>query len=97
MAAAGIMSEHYTRKQGIKEQNVGGELMLIDNQADRVHVLNATSAFVWTCLGEISEAAQIEAKVREQFDSAGKDVGTVVQRALGQLLDQGLATRSGGS
>ncbi|MFH0907224.1 MAG: PqqD family protein [bacterium] len=89
-----MMIERYIRKQGIKEQKVGGEIVLIDELADRVHVLNATSAFVWTCLGEMAEAAPIEANVRAQFDSAGKDVGALVQRALDQLLDQGLITRS---
>ena len=83
----------YRRKQGIKEQKVGGELMLIDESVDKVHVLNATSAFIWTCLGETTDAATIEQKLRESFESGGKDFGAVVEKALGQFIEKGIATR----
>ena len=83
----------YRRKQGVKEQKVGGELMLIDDVVDKVHVLNATSAFVWKCLGETTDAATIEQKLRESFESGGKDFRVVVEKALGQFIEKGIATR----
>ena len=83
----------YRRKQGVKEQKVGAELMLIDESVDKVHVLNATSAFVWTCLSETSDAARIEQQIRETFDTGAKDVQAVVEKALGQLIEQGILTR----
>jgi len=83
----------YRRKQGVKEQKVGGELMLIDESVDKVHVLNATSAFIWTCLGETTDAAKIEEKLRGAFASGGKDFGAVVEKALGQFIEKGIVTR----
>lgn len=83
----------YRRKQGIKEQRVGGELMLIDEGADKVHVLNATSAYVWTCLGETTDAALIEQKLREAFEPGDKDIRAVVEKALGQFVEKGILSR----
>ena len=83
----------YHRKQGVKEQKVGGELMLIDESVDKVHVLNATSAFIWTCLGETTDAATLEQKLRASFESGGKDFRTVVEKALSQFVEKGIVTR----
>ena len=83
----------YHRKQGVKEQKVGGELMLIDESVDKVHVLNATSAFIWTCLGETTDAARIEERLREAFESGVEDFGAVVGKALSQFVEKGIVTR----
>ena len=72
---------------------MGGELMLIDEVVDKVHVLNATSAFIWTCLGDTTDAARIEQKLRETFEPGGKDVRAIVETALGQFAEKGILSR----
>lgn len=67
------------------------ELMLVDEVADKVHVLNATSACIWQALGESSDEAVIAARLRERFKlPADQDVSPVIRKALGQLREKGL-------
>ena len=70
--------EHKTsklvRRSGIKEKDVGGELMLYDVFGKYVHVLNDTALFIWQrCDGEhslddiVTEAATIYDVSEEQI------------------------------
>ena len=65
-----------------------GEIMLLDESADRIHVLNSSSAFIWHCLEEPMTAADIEGKLRAEYDmSKIADVPDIVDQALTQLTE----------
>jgi len=85
------MEMTYRQRQGIREQQVGGDRMLFDDASNSVHVLNGSAAFIWDCLREPLSAAGIRAKLDEKYDlSAVRDVDATISRTLQDLLAKGL-------
>ena len=80
------MAKRYQQVAGLREQVVGDETMVFDEQTDQVHVLNATSAFVWNCLAEPMTASAIVEHIRQAFEVGEKDVSSIVADAL-ELLE----------
>ena len=79
------------KRTDLKQQAMGEELMIMDEAADKVHVLNPTSAFIWSCLDESPEADEIERKLRGKFQvPAGYDVSGLIGRALDQFRSKKL-------
>lgn len=86
----------YRRKETFREQTMGDEIMVFDSGSDRVHVLNATSAFVWRCLEHPTPLKDIEVRLAETFDTSGTDdLSALVQRAVKQLVEKDLVERAG--
>jgi len=89
------MSERYQKKPGLTEQELEGELMIFDREADQVHVLNPTSAAVWQCVEEADPRHAIRTRLDRDFDLAGcEDVDGVIDRAIALLLSKGLVIRT---
>lgn len=79
------------RRSGLTEQQVGDELMVVDDVADKVHVLNATSAFIWRCLDETTDPAVIEERIRSRFRvSEAQNVRGMVEKALRMFGEKNL-------
>lgn len=79
------------RRSNLVEQQVGQELMVVDEVADRVHVLNPSSAFIWQCLAETDDVLEIERRLRGQFKVAeNQDVQALIGRALQMFRDKDL-------
>lgn len=77
------MERTYQRRDDITEQQAGKELMLFDDVEDKVHVLNHSAAFLWSCLADPVAVADLEAALRKQYDvSATPDLGELVRRTL---------------
>ena len=74
------------KRADLREQALGDEIMVFDEKADKVHVLNVTSAFLWRCLDETAEPAELEARLRARFSPPeATDVRGMVGRALAQF------------
>ena len=80
---------------GLGKQKFGDETMVFDERSNRVHVLNATSAFVWQCLEEGCDDETIASRLAATFDTGGKDTSDVVARTLALLREKGLLDESG--
>jgi len=88
------MSTFYTRREGIREQQVGGDRMLFDDASNSVHVLNGSAAFIWDCLkAPVSEADILSALGREFDLSSAKDVDGMVSRTVVSLVGKGLLVK----
>jgi hypothetical protein len=85
------MNQLLKKKSRLREQEMGGELMICDEERDLVHVLNATSAFIWRCLDDTTDVAAIETRVRERFGAAPeRNVQSLVEKALKQFQEKNL-------
>lgn len=84
------------KRTGLREQVLGDEILVFDEQADKVHVLNVTSAFVWKSLDETAEPAVLAERLRAHFKPApDADVDGVVRRALEQFARLNLLAAAG--
>ena len=80
------MAKTYKRRAGIREQSVGKDLLVFEEKADAVHVLNGTAAFIWGCLKSPATPADIDAALRQEYDmSTVKNVPVVIQHLLADL------------
>ena len=85
------------RREGLKEQPMQDELMLLDEAADKVHVLNATSACIWQALGETTDVSVIATRLRERFKlPADRDLTALIEKALTQLREKRLVIDGAG-
>jgi hypothetical protein len=54
-------------------------------------VLNPSSAFIWKCLADTDDPAEIERRLRGQFKvNEGQDVAALIGRALEMFRDKNL-------
>jgi hypothetical protein len=90
------MAARYQRPSGIGEQQVGDERMLLDEGANRVHVLNGTAAFIWDRLEAPITVEEIARRMADEYDLTGvADIQGTIRRVLGDLLEKGLVLRLG--
>lgn len=86
------MADSFQRTKDFRVQDLGDEIMVFEDTTDQVHVLNHTAAFVWRVLEGPIDLDALEAKARDHFDvESGDDVRAILQRALDQLVEKGLA------
>ena len=85
------MAETYQRRLDVAEQQVGGERMIFDESADRVHVLNGSAAFIWDCLKSPLTVPQVEERLRSEYEvTPGIDLSITITRTLSELQKKGL-------
>jgi len=83
----------YQRKAGIEEREMDGELMLLDETVDRIHVLNGSATSIWNCLDDPISASAIEQRLGDEYDMGSvTDAPAVIDRTLKQLTDAGVVT-----
>ena len=70
-------------------ENADGELIVLDKSAGKVHQLNSTASFVWTCLSDGLAVDEIALMLSEAFDVEQEAALSDVQAALTQF--EGLA------
>lgn len=85
------MTKRYRRKDGIPGQPMGEDLMVFDQHADRVHILNSTAAFVWECLERETDAETIGSRIASSFRLSGDvDLPGTVEATLREFEEKGL-------
>ena len=85
------MAATYQRRLDVAEQQVGGERMIFDESADRVHVLNGSAAFIWDCLKSPLTIPEVEKRLRSEYEiEPGIDLSTTITRTLVELQKKGL-------
>jgi len=73
-------------RDGIRTAAAGGELTVYDGNADTVHVLNATGAFILETHRAGKTVAEIETMLKDAFSlDPGKDLKPEIRRFLGDL------------
>lgn len=73
-----------SRREGISEAEIDGELVLLDTSSGALHVLNGVGAAVWL---ELDGARTVDAIVAELSDAAGTERERV-REDLTSFLDQ---------
>ena len=79
------------RAEGLLVREVGGEVLVLDTEADRIHQLNASASVVWRLRESGADAAEIAEALASEFDvdilRAEADVEVVLEqfRALGWI------------
>jgi hypothetical protein len=87
-----------SRTTGIETQELEGELMIMDAQADRVHVLNPTMAAVFRLCDGTRGEDTIAHALAESFDCSGiDDLMGSVREALCTLEELSLLCPGGDS
>lgn len=80
------MTSGYSVRTDLHEERMGNDLMLFDPAADRVHVLNSTSAFIWGCLKEGLDAEAVAQRIMETYDlGPGMSAKEIVEDSIGQF------------
>jgi PqqD family protein of HPr-rel-A system len=84
----------YTRRSGVEEAPLQGEVMLFDSGAGKFFVLNRTMAYLWRHCDGTHTLEEIASGLLEAFDGAEhtgvrRDLDAALQelRALGLVLD----------
>ena len=89
----GAMVEQYQHCAGMEARDMDSELMLLDDDTDRIHVLNGSAAFIWALLADPLTRQEIEAKLRMEYDVTPEtDLQGLIARALDKLTGAGLIT-----
>ena len=70
-------------------ENADGELIILDKAAGKVHQLNSSASFVWSCLSDGLAIDEIALMLSEAFDVEPETALSDVQAALAQF--EGLA------
>lgn len=66
-------------------ESADGELIVLDKVAGKVHQLNSSSSFIWTCLGEGLGVNDIALELSEAFDIEPETALSDVHAALAQF------------
>lgn len=72
------------KRSNLSSRVIGGELVVLDRDGEKVHQLNATASFVWgRCDGQLSEL-EIARQLADEYDvlpgQAASDVATLMER-----------------
>ena len=70
-------------------EEADGELIVLDKTAGKVHQLNSSASFVWTCLSEGLAIDEIAFELSKAFDIEPETALSDVQATLAQF--EGLA------
>lgn len=85
------MAENHQRRPDIRSQQVGDDLMLLDDASDTVHVLNGSATFIWNCLSSPTTIAGVEEQLRAEYDvSAMEDLPGLIRRTVSEFQEKGL-------
>ena len=66
-------------------ENADGELIVLDKAAGKVHQLNSSASFVWTCLSEGLAIDEIALELSEAFDIEPEAALSDVRAVLAQF------------
>ena len=71
-------------------ENADGELIVLDKEAGKVHQLNSSASFIWTCLGDGLAIDEIALMLSEAFDVKPETALSDVRAALVQFEELAL-------
>ena len=71
-------------------ENVDGELIVLDRAAGKVHQLNSSASFVWSCLSDGHAIDEIAIMLSDAFDVEPETALSDVQAALAQFEELAL-------
>jgi PqqD family protein of HPr-rel-A system len=81
----------YRRKPGFSRKELGSDTMLYSQESEAVHILNATSAFIWESLERPHTAAELEGAIRSNFEiPEDADVRQDLEQVLAEFKEKGL-------
>lgn len=81
----------YRQKEGISSRKLGNDLMLYDQENDKVHILNETGAMVWELLSGKNKILDIENTFIKQFaNTLPEELKRDINEILEKLVSEGL-------
>lgn len=81
----------YKQKKGISSRRLGNDLMLYDQETDKVHVLNETGALIWELLDGKNSLIDIEKIFIKQFpDTKTEEISRDIKEVIEKLETEGL-------
>ena len=85
------MAETYRPRPHLREERLGDEIMVFDEETDQVHVLNEASAAIWDALKGGLDVPGIERSLRERYDlGAHPDPAAMIRESLRSMAGKGL-------
>ena len=75
------------RRKGLLVREVGGEVLVLDTVADRIHQLNISASIIWRMHDQGTTVEQIARSLASQFDVDETMVQSDVQETLTQFRD----------
>ena len=79
-----------TPRQGLRVQEVGDELVILDRRQGKVHQLNHTAGFVWRRCDGNSAVEAIASEVARVFQVDGEQASRDTRDLVAKLTDLGL-------
>jgi hypothetical protein len=74
-------------------ENVDGELVVLDKAAGKVHQLNPSASFVWSCLSDGLDTREIAVGLAEAYGIEPQNALADVQATLAQFEGLSLVTK----
>ena len=68
-------------------RNVDEEVLIVDQERDKIHQLNLSAAFIWNQCDGHNSVAEIVTRTSENFDIDVKQVTKDVDDTLGNLIE----------
>jgi hypothetical protein len=84
------MAANPTRKEGVMEREVGGELMLYDVTGRAVHVLNESSRFVWQLCDGSHSVDDMVAQATKEYSAPSDQVRADINECLATFQSLGI-------
>jgi hypothetical protein len=78
------------RSEQLPVRVVDGEVVVYDPKRERMHVLNATAAYLWQSCDGSHTVSQIISLLTERYPDSRFEIEMDVTQAVRQLIDEGL-------
>lgn len=83
----------YIARKGLATEQVEDDLLVLDQENEKIHQLNATARVVWECIQEGYETEQIIDEITQSFEVSKETAGSDVQAILQNFLDLNLVEK----
>lgn len=80
------------RQDGVREEQMDGELLLYVPEATRAIYLNASAAVIWALCDGARSVAEIVSILAESYPEAGATIGAEVTATIDQLASAQVVT-----
>lgn len=81
----------YKQREGISDRKLGADIMLYDEQKDKVHILNETGALIWELINGQNDFSAIKSGIIKQFpDVQPEEITRDIDEIIQKLVSEGL-------
>lgn len=77
-------------KEKLAAREIGGELYIVDIEAETLHSLNPSGMFIWNCLKRGLDAGAAASRLAGEFEVSPEEAASDVAGFIGALETKGL-------